>query len=95
MKGKLIRHSKIIEDGGGIIEIRLWQVESSPAKPHGYKYSLVYVVSGTRIIGYDNAEEKGDHRHYRDLTEQYEFKNLGQLANDFHRDIERYKKGLL
>lgn len=90
-----MRRSKVIEDDGGIIEIRLWQVEPSPARPHGYKYSLVYIIGGARIIGYDNAEEKGDHRHYRDLTERYEFKNLRQLANDFYHDIEKHKKGLL
>ena len=26
--------------------------------------SFVYIVKGKRVIGYDNAEGKGDHRHY-------------------------------
>ena len=30
-------------------------------KPHGYRYSLAYIVDGERVIGYDNGEGKGDH----------------------------------
>ena len=33
-------------------------------KPHGVKYSIVYIKGGKRLAGYDNAEGKGDHRHY-------------------------------
>lgn len=65
----------------------------STDKPHGYKYSLVYVVENTRVIGNDNAEGKGDHRHIRGKTKLYKFVSLKKLANDFYRDIERYKRG--
>jgi len=44
--------------------MKIWQVPVSEDKPHGYKYSLVYIVGGERLIGYDNAEGKGDHRHF-------------------------------
>jgi len=64
----------------------------STEKPYGYKYSLVYIVEDTRVIGYDNAEGKGDHRHIRGKTEPYKFVSLRKLANDFYRDIER-KRG--
>lgn len=93
VKGKLIRHTKVREDDGNIIEVKMWQVEPSAGKPHGYKYSLVYIVGGKRVIGYDNAEGRGDHRHYRNYTEPYQFKDLRTLANDFYRDIARYKEG--
>ena len=95
MKVRLIKHLKVIEDDGGIVEIRMWQVKQSPDKPHGFKYSLAYIVGGVRVIGYDNAERRGDHRHYRDATEKYEFKGLRQLANDFYMDVNKIKKGLL
>ena len=39
------------------------------------------------------AEGKGDHRHIRGKTEPYKFVSLRKLANDFYRDIERYKRG--
>ena len=94
-KGSLIKHSKVVEDTGNIIEVKLWQVEPTTDKPHGYKYSLVYVVKGKRIIGYDNAEGKGDHRHYENRPETYPFTDLRTLVNDFYGDVEKFMKGNL
>lgn len=93
MKGKLIRSVKVREDDGGIMEIKLWQVPPSGDKPHGYKYSLVYIVKGKRVIGYDNAEGKGDHRHYHGRETPYKFKDVDGLLQDFHDDVARYKEG--
>ena len=59
------------------------------------KYSLVYIVKGKRVIGYDNAEGKGDHRHYRDSEDSYKFKDLRTLVRDFYKDITKYKEGRL
>ena len=95
MKGKLVRHLKVREDTGNTIEVKLWRVNPSFDKPHGYKYSLVYIVKGKRVIGYDNSEGKGDHRHYKDSEEVYHFKGLRKLTDDFYKDIERYKRGEL
>ncbi|WP_461833403.1 toxin-antitoxin system TumE family protein [Desulfothermus sp.] len=47
-----------------MVEIKIWKVKKTQDKPQGLKYSLVYIEKGKRIIGYDNAEGKGDHRHY-------------------------------
>ena len=91
MKAKLIRHTKIKEDSGNIIEIKLWQVPASAYKPHGYKYSFVYIVKGERVIGYDNAEGKGDHKHNGKSTELYKFKTIRRLVDDFMKDIDAYK----
>ena len=91
-KARLIKHVKVREDNGNTIEVKMWQVAASPDKPHGYKYSLAYIVKGKRVIGYDNAEVKGDHRHYRDKVEPYRFKDLRTLTEDFYKDIERYKE---
>lgn len=92
MKGKLVRHIKVREDTGNIIEVKMWRVNPSFDKPHGYKYSLVYIVKGKRVIGYDNAEGKGDHRHYGDREEVYTFKSIDKLFEDFYNDIQRVKK---
>ena len=91
MKAKLIKHIKIKEDGGNIIEIKLWQVPVSDDKPHGYKYSFVYIVKGERVIGYDNAEEQGEHKHNGNSTEYYEFKTIRRLIDDFMKDVDIYK----
>jgi len=95
VKGRLIKHFKVIEDNGGIIEMKLWQVPKSKEKPHGFKYSLVYISNGVRIIGYDNAEGKGDHCHYWNCTEEYSFAGVKKLVSDFYNDVNKFKKGLL
>ena len=63
----------------------------SKEKPNGYKYSLVYIVNGERMIGYDNAEGKGDHKHNGKHVELYKFKTIRRLISDFIKDIELYK----
>ncbi|GFP31845.1 hypothetical protein HKBW3S42_00151 [Candidatus Hakubella thermalkaliphila] len=70
----------------------MWRVDPSSDKPHGYKYSLVYIVRGERVIGYDNGEDKGDHKHYGNRIEPYQFEGLRELARNFYRDVERYKE---
>ena len=96
MKARLIRHEKITDEIGNTIEIKMWQLSGpSEARRHGYKYSLVYIEGDTRVIGYDNAEGKGDHRHIRERIEPYRFVSLRKLAEDFSRDVEGYKKGEL
>ncbi|MEK6545771.1 MAG: DUF6516 family protein [Nitrospinota bacterium] len=92
MRVKRIRHTKFREDNGNITEIKLWGVSASKDKPHGYKYSLVYIVKGKRVIGYDNAEGKGDHRHYGDKEERYRFVSIDKLFEDFFNDIRRVRK---
>jgi len=96
MRAQLVEYIKAIDEIGSIIEIKIWQLsEPSKDKPHGYKYSLVYVVGDARVIGYDNAEGKGDHRHIRGTVEPYKFTSLKELTQDFYRDIEKYKRGEL
>jgi hypothetical protein len=49
---------------GGIIEMVIWQLPGvDPERPHGLKYRLVYVKDGQRLVGYDNEQGKGDHKH--------------------------------
>ncbi|MBI4823098.1 MAG: hypothetical protein HY805_02560 [Nitrospirae bacterium] len=94
MKTELVRHEKVIDELGNIIEIKMWRLPGpTKDKPHGYKYSLVYIVDEIRVIGYDNAKSKGDHRHIKGTIETYKFISLKKLAQDFYRDIERYKGG--
>jgi hypothetical protein len=92
MKARLVNHAKVHDERGNIVETRMWEIAPSPDKPHGYKYSLVYIVCGIRVIGYDNGEGQGDHRHYGDRQEPYAFTTLRQLATDFLSDIAAWKK---
>ena len=92
MKAVLIRHDKITGELGKTVEIKLWKIPPTLDKSKGYKYSLVYIVAGERVIGYDNSEQKGDHRHYGSREEPYTFTTLRQLADDFLADVERFKR---
>lgn len=92
MKAKLIRCEKYPDVYGNVAEIRVWEVVPTLDKPHGYKYSLVYIVQGERVIGYDNAEGKGDHRHYGGRVEPYRFEGLEKLMEDFYLDVQRYRE---
>ncbi len=94
MKAHLVKYVRVEDEQDNTIEVRIWQLpEPSKDKPHGYKYSLVYIVEGIRVIGYDNAEGKGDHRHYKGAERPYAFKSIDRLLSDFHRDIKKYIGG--
>jgi len=49
---------------GGVVEMLVWQLPAPvPPSEHLFKYRLVFVRDGKRVIGYDNERGKGDHRH--------------------------------
>jgi len=93
MRARLVYHVKEYMADGSIEEIKIWQVPPTEDKPHGLKYSLVYIVDGNRVIGYDNFEGKGDHRHYKGREHPYAFKGLDKMWKDFKGDIRRYREG--
>jgi hypothetical protein len=94
MQAHLVKYVKVEDDAGNLMEIKIWQLQKpSSDKPHGYKYSLAYLVDGVRVIGYDNAERKGDHRHCGDKEKAYVFRGIDRLLADFGRDIEHYRRG--
>lgn len=75
--------------GNGIIEIVIWRVpEPVPPSDHPYKYRLVYVIEGQRVVGYDNERGKGDHKHLGSSEMPYHFINPRQLMEDFMRDVQ-------
>ncbi len=77
---------------GGIIEIVIWSVPRPvPSSEHGFKYRLVFVRDGQRVVGYDNERGKGDHRHLGDAEKPYRFKGVPKLLEDFMRDVEASK----
>ena len=92
-KAKIIFYHKEDYDDGFIVELKIWQLpEVTSERPHGYKYSLYYGQPGSRVIGYDNERGKGDHRHYADDEERYEFKSVRQLIGDFMVDVGKARK---
>lgn len=93
IKARLIIKDRLEFEDRAVAEMRLWEVPVSKDKPHGYKYSLVYIVKGKRVIGYDNAEGKGDHRHCCEREQPYKFKGVRNLIRDFLNDVRRVKRG--
>ncbi len=88
MRAKLIYRYKHVLASGAIVEMVIWKLPAPDAdRPHGYKYRLVYVRDGHRVIGYDNERGKGDHRHYRDEEQPYTFTTVIQLLKDFRVDV--------
>lgn len=75
--------------GTGFVEIVIWRVpEPVPPSDHPYKYRLVYVVDGERVVGYNNERGKGDHKHIGAREEPYHFENPNQLMADFMADVK-------
>lgn len=73
----------------GFIEVVIWNIPAPiPPSEHSYKYGLVYIVDGERVVGYDNERGKGDHKHLNDQELPYVFISPAQLMADFMEDIE-------
>lgn len=88
MKATLIRKTRD-QYRDGIIEVVIWQVpEPVPPSEHPFKYRLVYIANGERVIGYDNERGKGDHKHIGGQEQAYAFTTPAQLLADFWRDIQ-------
>lgn len=73
--------------------MKLWEVPNSVrGSGHLLKYSLFYGTPGVRLIGYDNEAGKGDHRHYGDREEAYDWRGPHQLVADFLADVRHLRE---
>ncbi|QTR47232.1 hypothetical protein J9253_04650 [Thiothrix litoralis] len=87
MKATKLLHTKE-EYAQDFVEILIWRVPK-PVSPseHPYKYRLVYIVEGKRVVGYDNERGKGDHKHIQGAELPYFFQSPATLIVDFMHDI--------
>jgi len=77
---------------GYLLRMRVWEVpEPVPPSEHRFKYALFYGRPGERVVLYDNERGKGDHRHYCEREESYEFQSVETLIADFLADIRRVR----
>ncbi len=89
MKAVLIHSFRDVSPGGAVIEMVVWRTpEPVPPTTHGFKYRLVYVVEGVRVVGFDNERGKGDHCHLDGKQVPYEFVTVDQLIEDFIAAVE-------
>ena len=78
---------------GGFIEMVVWRVPAPvPPSAHPYKYRLVYVREGKRLVGYDNERGKGGHRHIGKVETPYLFIDEARLLEDFWHDVKEATK---
>ena len=91
MKAIQLVRTRITYAEAAFAELELWQIPKPVAgSAHGYKYRLAYVVHGVCVLRYDNEVGKGDHRHFGDKENRYNFITSDQLTADFQRDIARW-----
>ena len=92
MKAELITRFRDIADDGTGLEMVVWRVpDPVPPSGHRFKYRLVCVESGRRVVGFDNERGKGDHKHFGDREEPYTFVDVDRLIDDFIQEVERWK----
>ena len=92
-QAKRILHRKRHYDDGSVSELTLWLVPAPVrGSSHSFKYSLFYGLAGVRLVLYDNEPGKGDHRHYGDRQEPYEFTTPERLVRDFLADVRRLRR---
>ena len=92
MRAKLIYHVKEYYEDQSLLEVKIWETPRSKGRPHGLKYSFAYILGNERLVGYDNAEGKGDHRHFKGKESAYEFEGIEKMWSDFMKDIRRFKE---
>ena len=92
MAAELVHDFKDITGEGDLIQMVVWRVpEPVPPTRHGFKYRLVYVVKGIRVVGFDNERGKGDHCHLDGEEHPYAFESLDRLIEDFIREVNKRK----
>ena len=75
------------------MEMKAWSVPKTNKTPEGYKYSLVYIdPQGKRILGYDNAEGKGHHRHWGKKEETVSFGSIEELTKKFLSEVQSVRR---
>jgi hypothetical protein len=91
-KAELLFHRKRHYDDGALVELKIWIVPHPVrGSSHSLKYSLFYGADGRRLVAYDNEAGKGDHRHYGDRQEPYDFRSVEQLVADFLADVSQLR----
>jgi len=92
MKAELITRYRNVAEDGSMVELVIWRVpEPVPPSEHPFKYRLVYLEDGRRVVGFDNECGKGDHKHIGPAELPYRFVSVDQLMEDFFAEVDRWK----
>lgn len=89
MKAELLIRERVVYPDGALVEMVVWRLpKPAQSSRHRFKYRIVYVVEGRRVLGYDNERGKGDHRHFGDREEAFEFSSIERLLSKFRSEVE-------
>lgn len=93
MRAALVIRRRVIFGDRDFAELVVWRVpEPVPPSAHRFKYRLVYIVDGVRVIGFDNERGKGDHRHDGGEETPYHFLDVDRLLDDFVAAVESWRR---
>lgn len=93
MKAQKVTEHKSVDKDGNIVQFVIWKVPTPvPPTSHGFKYRMVYIQDGERVVGFDNERGKGDHMHLDRKEYPYHFTTLDQLIEDFLSEIEKRRQ---
>jgi len=92
MKAKLVIERRFVYGDRDFVEAVVWEVPSPVhPSPHRFKYRLVYIVNGQRVVGFDNERGKGDHYHDGKTEVPYAFVSIDVLLDDFATLVETWR----
>lgn len=92
MDAELLIRRRVVFGPGDFAELVVWRVPTPvPPSAHGFKYRLVHIVDGARMIGFDNERGKGDHRHDDGVESPYAFSDVDRLLADFVEAVELWR----
>lgn len=94
MRAALVTRRRVIFGDRDFAELVVWRLpEPVPPTTHGFKYRLVYIVDGVRVVGFDNERGNGDHWHHDGREMPYRFSGVDQLLDDFIEAVEAWRRG--
>ena len=90
-KATEIIRTRIVESEIAFSEIVVWLlVKPLEGSAHNYKYRLAYVVNEVCVVRLDNEAGKGDHLHFGETENFYQFVSIDQILADFDNYIQRW-----
>lgn len=91
MKATLIARRRFEVAANTFAEMVVWEVpEPVPSSQHRFKYRLVLIHRGKRILGFDNERGMGDHRRDGAVEIPYLFRDIDHLIADFLAAIDEW-----
>jgi hypothetical protein len=90
----LVIHQKLTSPKGLLREVSIWRKPKSARYPEGVRYRLVLVEprTGNVLLLFDNHWPKGHHVHVGQREENFEFRSIPDLIQEFRERSEQEEK---